>query len=114
MIRVTAVIAFTEFILRVDIGHRIAETGKKTPVVAYDITVMESDDPALSSCQNIADGNPDSSSFSSSSRMKIIFFQKLIKLFHPGAIIPDDFKVLMVSKSFFDFLKLFLVRCIQA
>ena len=97
-----------------DIGHRIAETGEEPPGVVHDVTVMESNDPALSPCQNITDGNPDSSPFPPSSGMQVILFQKLIKLFHPWPIIPDDIEVLMVSKSFLDFLELFLLCRVQA
>ena len=85
-----AVITFTEFITEIRIGDGIAEACQILPVVACDVAVVERDNLAVVSSQDVAEGCPTASSFALLADIEVVIDQEFEDGLDACTVIPDE------------------------
>src|SRR4029077_18153937 len=85
-----AVIAFAEFITEIRIGDGIAEACQVLSAVACDITIVECDDLAVVSGQDIAEGRPTATPLTLETDIEVVIDQGLEKGLDARTVIPDE------------------------
>jgi hypothetical protein len=85
-----AVIAFAELITEIRVGNGIAEASQIFPAVACDVAIVECNDLAVVSGQDIAEGCPTASSLPLQADVEVVIDQELENGLDAITVIPYE------------------------